>query len=382
MVFWHPAGMVIQKELRKYIDELLFDHDYKEIYTPQLLKSETWKTSGHWDHYKDNMFITEMEGEEFGVKPMNCPGAMTVYKTGLHSFRELPIRLCEWGMVHRHEKRGMMSGMTRVQEFIQDDAHIFCMPEQAPEEAAKLINLIHEIYDKLGLQDVRLELSTRPPDSIGSDEMWAEAEKALRTALESIGKEYEVSPGEGAFYGPKIDFHVRDALKRSWQCATVQLDMSMPERFELEYVGSDNARHRPALIHRTLVGSLERFIGLLIEHYGGKFPTWLSPVQCVVIPISSENHGEYAKNVHKTLRGQRIRCDIDMRDESLNRRIRDAQLQQIPYMLVVGEREIEANSVSVRRRDNRNVGAIGVDEFAEKLKAEVVSRMLGLGVGD
>ena len=380
MPFWHHNGMVVLKEIRKYVDELLFDHGYREIFTPQILKSDIWKVSGHWDHYKDNMFFTRMDEDDYGLKPMNCPGAMTVYKTSLHSFREFPLRMCEWGLVHRHEKKGMMSGLTRVREFIQDDAHIFCLPEQVKGEVADMVSLIHEIYHKLGLHDVKMELSTRPPDSIGAEEMWEEAENNLKQALEAMKMEYEINPGEGAFYGPKIDFHVKDALKRTWQCATIQLDMAMPERFDLEYVGSDNARHRPVLLHRTLAGSLERFVGLLIEHYGGKFPTWLAPVQAIVLPISGERFGDYAKEVLDRLLKRRIRTEIDLRDESLNRRIRDAQLKKIPYMLVVGEREVEAGTVSVRRRDNINVGGIPTDEFIKLISKEIKNRELELGI--
>ena len=378
MPYWHHNGWIMVKELRKYVDELLFAHNYIEVNTPQLLKSQTWRTSGHWEHYKDNMFITVMEEEEFGVKPMNCPGAMTVYKSALHSFRELPIRMCEWGLVHRHEKRGMMSGLTRVQGFIQDDAHIFCRPEQMVEEIKDMISLILEVYNKLGFTEVEYELSTRPPDSIGTEQMWMDAEGALKLTLKLLKMDYKINAGEGAFYGPKIDFHIKDALKRTWQCATVQLDMAMPERFDLEYVGSDNARHRPVLLHRTVLGSMERFIGLLIEHYAGKFPTWLAPVQCIVLPISTERFGEYGREVYRKLRAHRIRSEIDLRDESLNRRIREAQLRQIPYMLVVGERELEAGTVAVRRRDIVDAGVMGVGIFVGKIREEIVERNLEL----
>ncbi len=378
--FWHGGGMVILREIRKYMDELLFEHKYVEINTPQILRADTWKTSGHWDHYKDNMFFTSMDEEEFGIKPMNCPGAMTVYKTSLHSFREFPLRMAEWGLVHRHEKKGMMSGLTRVRGFIQDDAHIFCLPEHIESEVADMISMIKEAYDTFGLTDVDIELSTRPPDSIGTDEMWAQAEKALAGSLEKLGIEYRNSPGEGAFYGPKIDFHIKDALKRSWQCATIQLDMAMPDRFDLEYVGSDNARHRPVLLHRTILGGVERFVGILIEHYAGKFPTWLAPVQAVVIPISAERFGDYAVEAMEKLRKARLRAEVDLRDESLNKRIREAQLKKIPYMLVVGEREVEAGTVSVRRRDNRNIGAMGVEEFVGKMGAEIRGRELELRI--
>ena len=378
--FWHANGYVIVKEIKKYVDELLFKYGYKEINTPQVLKSETWRISGHWEHYRENMFLTEWDDDEYGVKPMNCPGAMTVYKTGLHTYRELPIRLCEWGLVHRLEKKGMMSGLTRVSGFVQDDAHIFCLPDEAKVEVKAMIALIREVYSLFDFSDVRMELSTRPPKSIGSDEQWEYTERVLRETLEELGDDFEISPGEGAFYGPKIDFHIRDALKRSWQCGTVQFDMSMPERFELEYVGADNQRHRPVLLHRTVLGSMERFVGLLIEHMGGRFPTWLAPVQCVVIPISNDNHGDYALKVRDKLFSQYIRCEIDLRDESLNRRIRDAQLKQIPYMLVVGEQEIEADTVSVRRRDKANIGAIPVDIFVEGILGEIGGRDIELRI--
>ena len=380
MPFWHHNGWVIVKEIRRYVDELLFDHDYREIFTPQILDRNIWMTSGHWEHYKSNMFFTKMDENDFGVKPMNCPGAMIVYKNSLHSFRELPIRLCEWGVVHRHEKKGMMSGLTRVRAFIQDDAHIFCLPEQIEEEVADMIGLIREVYQKFGFIDVEIELSTRPPDSIGTDEMWEKAEYELKSSLKKLGIDYRLSPGEGAFYGPKIDFHIKDALKRSWQCGTIQLDMAMPERFDLEYVGSDNQRHRPALLHRTLIGAMERFVGLLIEHYGGAFPTWLFPVQAKVLPVSSDKFGDYAEQVHNRLKKSRIRAGIDARDESLNRRIREAQLQKIPYMLVVGERELETGTVSVRRRDMVNLGPMPLEDFIEKIAWEISHRKLELSI--
>ncbi|MBC8277821.1 MAG: threonine--tRNA ligase [FCB group bacterium] len=378
--FWHANGYVVVKEIKKYVDELLFKYGYREINTPLVLKSETWKISGHWEHYRENMFMTEWDDDEYGVKPMNCPGAMTVYKTGLHTYRELPLRFGEWGLVHRLEKKGMMSGLTRVSGFVQDDAHIFCLPEQAKDEVKGMIALIREVYAKFGFDNVRMELSTRPPKSIGTDEMWRQTETALGETIEELGIDFDISSGEGAFYGPKIDFHIKDALKRSWQCGTVQFDMSMPERFGLEYVGADNMRHRPVLLHRTVLGSMERFVGLLIEHLAGKFPSWLAPVQCVVIPISSENHGEYAKEVHGKLRAEYIRAEIDMRDESLNRRIRDAQLKQVPYMLVVGEREVEEGTVAVRRRDKANIGPVKVDDFIGGLKTEITDRELGLTI--
>ena len=378
--FWHANGYIVVKEIKNYVDELLFKYGYREINTPVVLKSETWKISGHWDHYRENMFMIEWDHDQYGVKPMNCPGAMTVYKTALHTYRELPVRLCEWGLVHRLEKKGMMSGLTRVSGFVQDDAHIFCLPEQAKDEVKGMIALIREVYSRFGFDDVRMELSTRPPKSIGSPEMWEYTERVLLETLKEIGDDFEISPGEGAFYGPKIDFHIKDALKRSWQCGTVQFDMSMPERFELEYVGADNQRHRPVLLHRAVLGSMERFVGLLIEHLNGKFPSWLAPVQCMVIPISSENHGDYAKQVHEKLRTHFIRVELDMRDESLNRRIRDAQIKQIPYMLVVGEREVEEGTVAVRRRDKANIGPLKLEDYIDKLKKEIEVRTLELTI--
>jgi threonyl-tRNA synthetase len=378
--FWHPNGWVIFKELRNYVWELLFDRGYKEIFTPIILKSDIWKTSGHWDHYKNNMFFSEMEEELFGVKPMNCPGSMMVYKSTLHTYKEFPLRLCEWGVVHRHEKKGMMSGLTRVQGFTQDDAHIFCLPEQVEDEVIAMIELINEIYHKVGFTDVNMELSTRPLDSIGNDEMWGLAEQALRNALEKYGQPYQISPGEGAFYGPKIDFHIKDALKRGWQCGTIQVDMSMPERFDLEYVGSDNQRHRPVLLHRALMGSMERFIGILIEHTAGKFPTWLSPVQCMVIPISTDKFGEYALSVKEQLRREKIRVEIDLRDESLNKKIREAQLKKIPYMLVIGEREAAGGTVSVRQRNGKLPIQVYCVEFIELILREIKERKQELGI--
>ncbi len=322
--FWHNNGMILINEVVNYIRTTLQRHGYQEIKTPLILNEELWHKSGHWDNYKNNMYFTEIDDKDYAIKPMNCPGGLLIYKESLHSFREFPLKYSELGVVHRHEKSGVLHGLFRVRQFTQDDAHVFCTPDQLNNEIEKLIDLIYEVYNTFGFSEFLIELSTKPAKSIGTDEMWVRAEKALANSLESKKISYQLNKGEGAFYGPKIDFHIKDSLKRLWQCGTIQVDFSMPERFGLEYIASDGNKHQPVLIHRAILGSLERFIGILIEHYGGNFPLWLSPVQCIVIPVS-ENHRSYAKQVYSEISKKSIRCSIDNRDEKIGYKIREAE---------------------------------------------------------
>ncbi len=376
MPFWLPNGTVllrlIEAEVRKQLDA----RGYLEIKTPQVLDVELWHRSGHWDNYKENMFFTapaERErGEErqYALKPMNCPGACLVYGAERHSYRELPLRLAEFGLVSRYEREGVLHGLLRVRAFTQDDAHVYCTLDQVTDEVDSICAGIDELYQRFGFEDVRVELSTRPEKSIGTDEQWEGAESALRDALERQGREYDVSPGEGTFYGPKIDFHVTDALGRSWQCGTCQLDFQMPERFELTYTGADNAEHRPAMIHRALLGSMERFAGILIEHYGGRFPLWLAPVQVLVLPVA-DRHNERAASVAEGLRSRGFRVRTDERTESVGRKIRDAELAKAPYMLVVGDKEVESGAVSVRHHDEGDLGPMSIGDLAGRLEREM-----------
>jgi threonyl-tRNA synthetase len=372
--FWHPKGWILYDGVETYLKKKLDAAGYVQVKTPLILNEELWRQSGHWDNYKDNMYFTEIDEQSFAVKPMNCPGSTLIFKHNLYSYRDLPLRMSELGLVHRHELKGVLSGLFRVRAFVQDDSHIYCTLEQLGDEVMKLIDLTYEIYSDFGFTEYEVELSTRPSKSIGTDEMWANAEKTLQEALESRKIKYDVNPGEGAFYGPKIDFHIKDALKRRWQCGTIQVDFSMPERFDLTYVGPDGAKHRPAMIHRAILGSIERFIGVLTEHYGGAFPTWLSPEQVRIIPISSIKFGEYANSVNERLLKADIRSSVDDRSEKLNYKIREAQVQKVPYMLVVGAKEAEANAIAVRRRDNRDLGPMDTDVFIKKLLQEIHNR--------
>jgi threonyl-tRNA synthetase len=374
--FWLPHGTVLLKLIEAEVRKQLDARGYSEIKTPQVLDVELWHRSGHWDNYKENMFFTapterEGKGEErqYALKPMNCPGACLVFASRRHSYRELPLRLAEFGLVSRREREGVLHGLLRVRAFTQDDAHVFCTLEQVTDEVDSICTAIDELYERFGFDDVRVELSTRPEKSIGTDEQWERAEEALREALERQEREYDVSPGEGTFYGPKIDFHITDALGRSWQCGTCQLDFQMPERFELAYTGADNAEHRPVMIHRALLGSMERFAGILIEHYGGRFPLWLAPVQAVVLPVAGR-HNERAAEVAVELRGSGLRVGVDDRAESVGRKIRDAELSKAPYMLVVGDKEIESGMVSVRHHGDGDLGAIGLEALIERMSAE------------
>jgi threonyl-tRNA synthetase len=376
MPFWLPQGTVllrlIEAEVRKQLDA----GGYLEIKTPQVLDVELWHRSGHWDNYKENMFFTapsEREGSgeerEYALKPMNCPGACLVFASGRHSYRELPLRLAEFGLVSRYEREGVLHGLLRVRAFTQDDAHVYCTLDQVTDEVDSICTGIDELYERFGFDEVRVELSTRPDKSIGTDEQWQRAEHALREVLARQGREYDISPGEGTFYGPKIDFHITDALGRSWQCGTCQLDFQMPERFELHYTGADNAEHRPVMIHRALLGSMERFAGILIEHYGGRFPLWLAPVQAVVLPVA-DRHNERADQLAAELKEAGFRPRVDDRSESVGKKIRDAELSKAPYMLVVGDKESEAGSVSVRHHGDRDLGAMRLEDLVARMGEE------------
>ncbi|MDP8208622.1 MAG: threonine--tRNA ligase [Candidatus Electryonea clarkiae] len=380
--FWHPNGSVVFEQVLSYMREKLFEYDYDEIKTPLILNEQLWRDSGHWDHYRNNMFFTKIDEKDFAVRPMNCPSGTRVFKNGYYSYRDLPIRMAEFGIVHRHEKSGVLNGLFRVRSFTMDDAHIYCTPDQAQDEVTLCIKLLQEVYEAFGFTDYQYELSTRPEKSIGTDEMWEQAESVLEKALEANGIEYQVNHGDGAFYGPKIDVHISDAIKRSWQCATVQIDFSMPERFELSFVDAEGKKLPPVMLHRAILGSMERFIGILIEHYAGKFPTWLAPLQAVVLPISPEKFGDYANGIVSDLRRIGLRVKADMRNESLNKRIRDNQKQYVPYMLVVGEREIAEGTVNVRRRDGVQVSEpMKVEVFAAELIEEIGNRSLELTIG-
>ncbi|HIX98259.1 threonine--tRNA ligase [Faecalicatena contorta] len=361
--FFLPKGMVLKNLLIDYWRKLHTREGYVEISTPIILSRHLWENSGHWDHYKDNMYTTVIDGEDYAVKPMNCPGGMLVYKVEPRSYKDLPMRVGELGLVHRHEKSGQLHGLMRVRCFTQDDAHIFMTEDQVQDEIKGVAKLIDEVYSKFGFK-YHVELSTRPEDSMGTDEEWEMATNALRGALESLGLDYVVNEGDGAFYGPKIDFHLEDSIGRTWQCGTIQLDFQMPQRFDLEYTGADGEKHRPIMIHRVAFGSIERFIGILIEHYAGKFPVWLSPVQVKILPVS-EKFADYAKKVSDELKAAGVRVETDLRSEKLGYKIRSAQMEKVPYMLIVGEKEVEGECVSVRRRDEGDIGSMSVDEFAK-----------------
>jgi threonyl-tRNA synthetase len=370
--FWQPNGMAIWNELTTLWREENGKRDYREVKTPILYDAELWKQSGHWDVYRDNMYFTEVEGRTMGLKPMNCPAHVQLYKADRHSYRDLPVRYSEAGLVHRHEPSGTLHGLLRVRHITQDDAHIFCTEDQIPVEVQRCLDFGFAIYDQFGFKP-RLELSTRPEKRVGTEEMWDRAEAALEKALVDMGLEYELNPGDGAFYGPKIDLHMTDSIGRSWQLGTVQLDYYMPERFDLQYTGADNADHRPVMIHRALMGSFERFIGILIEHYAGEFPLWLTPVQAIALPIA-DRHVEAAAAAVAALRDAGLRAELDERTESVGRKIRDAELRKIPYMLVVGDREAEEGTVAVRRHGAGDEGSVSVGEFAERLSAEAEAR--------
>lgn len=369
MPFYLPKGMTIRNELEKLERELNAARGYEEVRTPLMMNKRMWEESGHWDHYKDNMYFTQVDETEYALKPMNCPGHMLIFKSGLRSYRELPIRLAEFGQVHRHEYSGALSGMMRVRTFCQDDAHLFVRPDQIEEEIAGVIDLIDYMYSIFGFS-YRIELSTRPEDSMGSDELWEQAEQSLRSVLERRGIEYRLNEGDGAFYGPKIDFHILDALKRSWQCGTIQLDFQMPEKFGLSYVGEYNQKHRPVIIHRAVYGSIDRFIGILTEHYSGAFPLWLAPVQAKVVPVS-EHDLDYAYQVKQSLANEGIRVEVSAKNEKLGYKIREAELEKVPYVLVVGKSEQEAGAAAVRKRGEGDLGMQQLPDIIDRLNREI-----------
>ncbi len=372
--FWHPNGMVLYNQIKDYWSDIHQLNGYKEIKTPIILNETLWHRSGHWDNYKDNMYTTTIDEHQYSVKPMNCPGHLLIYRNTMYSYRDLPLRFAEMGLVHRHEKSGVLSGLFRVRQFTQDDAHIFCTPEQVEKEIIDIINLVFEIYGIFGFKDINVELSTKPEKKfIGSQEIWDKAEIALEDALKKCKIEYQINPGDGAFYGPKIDFHIKDSLKRSWQLGTIQLDFSMPERFELEYVGEDGAKHQPVMIHRAILGSFERFIGIIIEHFGGNFPLWLAPIQTIVLPIS-EKYTDYAESVKIKLLQNGIRSTIDNRSEKIGAKIRQAELSKIPVMLIVGEKEASENAVSVRRRFDGDLGSKNLESYIQDLLIEIENK--------
>lgn len=366
--FFLPKGVVLKNILIDYWRKLHNKAGYVEIETPIMLNKELWIRSGHWDHYKENMYTSMIDDKEFALKPMNCPGGMLVYKSEGHSYRDLPLRVGELGRVHRHELSGALHGLMRVRAFTQDDAHIFMLPEQIKSEILGVIKLIDEVYGTLGFK-YNIELSTRPEDSMGSDEEWTMAESSLKEALDEGGLDYKINEGDGAFYGPKIDFHIEDSLGRSWQCGTIQLDFQLPQRFELEYIGSDGEKHRPIVIHRVIFGSIERFIGILIEHFAGKFPVWLAPVQVKVLPIS-DNFVEYGSEVIGKLREAGIRCEIDNRSEKIGYKIREARNERVPYMIIVGEQEKTHGNISLRSREGGDEGSTSLEEFIARVQKE------------
>ena len=361
--FFHAKGMVIRNELENFWRKLHTKFGYEEIKTPIILNEELWHRSGHWDHYKENMYFTKIDEADYAVKPMNCPGGMLVYKTRHHSYRELPIRAAELGLVHRHELSGALHGLMRVRSFTQDDAHIFMLPSQIKQEIMGVMDLFNVVYSTFGLS-YHAELSTKPENAMGSDEVWEVATSALKQALDERGMPYKINPGDGAFYGPKIDFHLKDSIGRTWQCGTIQLDMLMPERFDLTYIGEDGQKHRPVMIHRVAFGSMERFIGILIEHYAGAFPAWIAPVQVKILPITDRNI-DYAKKLADSLKELDIRVEVDERSEKIGYKIREAQMEKIPYMLVLGDKEEEAGAVAVRVRGKGDVGTMAFDKFQD-----------------
>ncbi|NLT36188.1 MAG: threonine--tRNA ligase [Gaiellales bacterium] len=364
--FFHPKGMVVINTLLDYWRKEHAVAGYQEIKTPIILDRALWEQSGHWDNYKDNMYFTKIDEMDFAVKPMNCPGGILVYKSAQHSYREFPLRMAELGLVHRHEMSGVLHGLFRVRAFTQDDAHLYCLPEQVEDEVLGVIDLVRRMYRTFGFEKVHLELSTRPAKSIGSAEMWEKAEASLAGALARTGLDYQLNPGDGAFYGPKIDFHIEDVMGRTWQCATCQLDFAMPERFSLEYIGVDNQRHAPVMLHRTVLGSIERFLGIIIEHYGGAFPAWLAPVQVTIIPIA-DRHADYAREVAGVLQVAGLRVEVDERAESVGRKIRDNEVSKVPFMLVVGDKEEAARTAAVRSHGKGDLGAMSLDVVAATL---------------
>ena len=372
--FFLPKGMDLKNALIDYWREVHKKAGYLEIQTPMILNRALWERSGHWDHYKDNMYTTIIDDEDYAIKPMNCPGGILVYKTKMHSYKDLPLRMGELGLVHRHELSGALHGLMRVRCFTQDDAHIFMTREQIKDEIKGVVQLIDSVYSTFGFE-YHIELSTQPEDSMGAKEDWDIATEALRNAITELGYDYEVNEGDGAFYGPKLDFHLTDCLGRTWQCGTIQLDFQLPERFELEYIGADGEKHRPIMIHRVVFGSIERFIGILTEHFAGAFPTWLAPVQVKFLPIA-DRHADYAREIMEKPEAKGIRCELDDRSEKTGFKIRAAQMEKVPYMIIVGDKDVEAGTVSVRSRKNGDEGATTVDEFVARIEKEIAEKSL------
>ena len=372
--FFLPNGMVLKNTLVDFWRDLHRREGYVEIQTPIILTRSLWENSGHWDHYKDNMYTTKIDGEDCAVKPMNCPGGMLVYKNSPHSYKDLPLRVAEMGLVHRHEKSGQLHGLFRVRCFTQDDAHIFMLPEQIKDEIMGVVKLTDRIYKQFGFK-YKVELSTRPENSMGSEEDWNTATAALQAALEEMQIEYEINEGDGAFYGPKIDFHLQDSIGRTWQCGTIQLDFQMPQRFELEYVGEDGLKHRPIMIHRAIFGSIERFIGILIEHFAGKFPLWLAPVQVKILPITDRTL-PYAEEIAEKLLDLGIRCEVDKRNEKIGYKIREAKMDKVPYVLVVGDKELEEHTVNVNKRGVEEKTTVALDEFISMALAQIAEKVI------
>ena len=372
--FFLPNGMILKNLLVDYWRQIHRREGYVEVQTPIILNRSLWETSGHWDHYKENMYTTKIDGEDCAIKPMNCPGGLLAYKTQPHSYKDLPIRMGELGLVHRHEKSGQLHGLMRVRCFTQDDAHIFMLPEQITQEIKGVVRIIDEVYKLFGFK-YHVELSTRPENSIGSDEDWEAATNALRLALDELGLEYVVNEGDGAFYGPKIDFHLEDSIKRTWQCGTIQLDFQLPQRFEIDYVGEDGLKHRPIMIHRVVFGSIERFIGILIEHFAGKFPVWLAPEQVKVLPVT-DRAADYANKIVAEMTAMGLRASADLRKEKIGRKILDAEVEKVPYKLIVGDKEVEGGTVSVRRRGEGDIGAMAKADFFALVKKEEEEKII------
>ena len=370
--FFLPKGMALRNELENFWREVHHEFDYEEIRTPIILNKQLWETSGHWFHYRENMYTTIIDEEEYAIKPMNCPGGILVYQNEMHSYRDFPLRYAELGLVHRHELSGALHGLFRVRAFTQDDAHVFMLPSQMQSELMKVIELFDRIYSQFGLK-YHVELSTKPDNAMGDDAIWEAATEALRNAIEAKGIPYVINPGDGAFYGPKLDYHIEDSLGRTWQCGTIQLDMNLPERFQIEYVGEDGQKHRPIMIHRACFGSMERFIGILTEHYAGAFPTWMAPVQVKILPIS-EKHVEYAKDLAKQMHRDYVRVEVDDRSEKIGYKIRQAQMAKVPYMLVVGDKEVEEGTVNVRKHGGDELGSVPFEEFFNSIKTEIKER--------
>ena len=370
--FFLPKGMALRNELENFWREVHHEFDYEEIRTPIILNKQLWETSGHWFHYRENMYTTIIDDEEYAIKPMNCPGGILVYQNEMHSYRDFPLRYAELGLVHRHELSGALHGLFRVRAFTQDDAHVFMLPDQMQSELMKVIELFDRIYSQFGLK-YHVELSTKPDNAMGDDAIWEQATEALRNAIEAKGIPYVINPGDGAFYGPKLDYHIEDSLGRTWQCGTIQLDMNLPERFQIEYVGEDGQKHRPIMIHRACFGSMERFIGILTEHYAGAFPTWMAPVQVKILPIS-EKHVEYAKELAKQMHRDYVRVEVDDRSEKIGYKIRQAQMAKVPYMLVVGDKEVEEGTVNVRKHGGDELGSVPFEEFFNSIKIEIKKR--------